>query len=136
MSPMWLGRRGKAEHRRGAPGAAPDALVSPVTEAARALGRAARGAVAPVWRGLPANQSQRRRLPNNVARCLHYWFDRHRSTVFYSVSWKQYRAPWAGCIRPPAFAGRESQLVTVSVWIPPLRVLWRRDRPAGAPLTP
>ena len=43
MSPMWLGRRGKAGHRRGAPGgisgaaagAAGDALVSPVTEAAR-----------------------------------------------------------------------------------------------------
>jgi tRNA 2-thiouridine synthesizing protein A len=39
MSPMWLGRRGKAEARRGASGASPgtarDALVSPVTEAAR-----------------------------------------------------------------------------------------------------
>jgi tRNA 2-thiouridine synthesizing protein A len=48
MSPMWLGRRGKAEARRGAPGASPgtarDALVSPVTEAARA---AAAGAWVP-----------------------------------------------------------------------------------------
>jgi tRNA 2-thiouridine synthesizing protein A len=48
MSPMWLGRRGKADHRRGTPGTAPDApsdsLVSPVTEAARA---AAAGAWVP-----------------------------------------------------------------------------------------
>ena len=48
MSPMWLGRRGKAEARRGAPGASPgtprDALVSPVTEAARS---AAAGAWVP-----------------------------------------------------------------------------------------
>ena len=48
MSPMWLGRRGKADHRRGAPAAAPgapsDSLVSPVTEAARA---AAAGAWVP-----------------------------------------------------------------------------------------
>jgi tRNA 2-thiouridine synthesizing protein A len=39
MSRMWLGRRGRAEHRPGssdaAPGAHSDALVSPVTEAAR-----------------------------------------------------------------------------------------------------
>jgi tRNA 2-thiouridine synthesizing protein A len=39
MSRMWLGRRGKADHRRGARDAAPGApspsLVSPVTEAAR-----------------------------------------------------------------------------------------------------
>src|SRR5580658_1673252 len=34
MSPLWLGRRGKAQGRGGAPGA-PGALVSPVTEAAR-----------------------------------------------------------------------------------------------------
>ena len=26
-------------------------------------------AAAPAWRGLPVNQSQRRRLPNNVAQC-------------------------------------------------------------------
>ena len=48
MSPMWLGRRGKADHRRGDPAAAPgapsDSLVSPVTEAARA---AAAGAWVP-----------------------------------------------------------------------------------------
>src|ERR1700723_3648126 len=48
MSPMWLGRRGKADHRRGAPAAVPgapsDSLVSPVTEAARA---AAAGAWVP-----------------------------------------------------------------------------------------
>src|SRR6202050_5586540 len=48
MSPMWLGRRGEAEHRRGAPagapGAPPGSLVSPVTEAARA---AAAGAWVP-----------------------------------------------------------------------------------------
>ena len=48
MSRMWLGRRGKADHRRGTPGAAPggpsDSLVSPVTEAARA---AAAGAWVP-----------------------------------------------------------------------------------------
>jgi tRNA 2-thiouridine synthesizing protein A len=48
MSRMWLGRRGKAEHRRGTPGAAgsvpSDSLVSPVTEAARA---AAAGAWVP-----------------------------------------------------------------------------------------
>jgi len=46
---MWLGRKGKAEARRGAsaaasPGNARDALVSPVTEAARA---AAAGAWVP-----------------------------------------------------------------------------------------
>src|ERR1700728_2447507 len=39
MSRMWLGRRGKADHRRGtrdaSPGAPSDSLVSPVTEAAR-----------------------------------------------------------------------------------------------------
>ena len=48
MSPMWLGRRDKADHRRGTPGAAAgapsDSLVSPVTEAARA---AAAGAWVP-----------------------------------------------------------------------------------------
>ena len=48
MSRMWLGRRGKADHRRGTPGAgsgAPsDSVVSPVTEAARA---AAAGAWVP-----------------------------------------------------------------------------------------
>jgi tRNA 2-thiouridine synthesizing protein A len=48
MSRMWLGRRGKAEARRGArgaaPGVAPDSFVSPVTEAARA---AAAGAWVP-----------------------------------------------------------------------------------------
>jgi tRNA 2-thiouridine synthesizing protein A len=48
MSRMWLGRRGKADHRRGTSGAAPrapsDPLVSPVTEAARA---AAAGAWVP-----------------------------------------------------------------------------------------
>jgi tRNA 2-thiouridine synthesizing protein A len=48
MSRIWLGRRGKADHRRGTPGAAPGAhsgsLVSPVTEAARA---AAAGAWVP-----------------------------------------------------------------------------------------
>jgi len=42
MSPMWLGRRGKADARRGGAGAdsfvstgSSDSLVSPVTEAAR-----------------------------------------------------------------------------------------------------
>jgi tRNA 2-thiouridine synthesizing protein A len=51
MSPMWLGRRGKADHRRGGPAAVPGASsdplvspVSPVTEAARA---AAAGAWVP-----------------------------------------------------------------------------------------
>ena len=48
MSRMWLGRRGKADDRLGAPGAAPgappDPLGSPVTEAARA---AAAGAWVP-----------------------------------------------------------------------------------------
>ena len=49
MSRMWLGRRGKADLRRSASGAAPsgapsDSLVSPVTEAARA---AAAGAWVP-----------------------------------------------------------------------------------------
>src|SRR5580658_5469736 len=43
MSPLWLGRRGKAQGRGGAPGA-DGALVSPVTEAARA---AAAGAWVP-----------------------------------------------------------------------------------------
>ena len=48
MSRTWLGRRGKASHRRGTPGAisgaASDSLVSPVTDAARA---AAAGAWVP-----------------------------------------------------------------------------------------
>jgi tRNA 2-thiouridine synthesizing protein A len=48
MSRIWLGRRGKADHRRGTPGPAAgapsDPLVSPVTEAARA---AAAGAWVP-----------------------------------------------------------------------------------------
>src|SRR5580693_7922248 len=42
----------------------------------------------------PAGESESKEAPSQQRRPVPYLVvDRHRSTVFYSVSWKQYRAP-------------------------------------------
>src|ERR1700677_3159720 len=47
MSRMWLGRRGKADHRQGTPSPAPGAPVSPVSPVTEAARAAAAGAWVP-----------------------------------------------------------------------------------------